>query len=374
MIHIYNPEGGSEADGVRYAQVLVEMHEEPVTWEKFTASFYKEGSTNRVDIYMPVVTFFLSLVTSDPHWLFFIFAIVFGYFYSRNIWFVLEKMPDKLGFSFISFIACYMLLCPIWNINAVRMWTALHVFVYGALPYIYNSDRSKLVWCLVSIFIHFSFILPFIIFILYHFIPKSVTVFYCIYLFTFFIEAINFDSVRSFLMLVLPDFLLSRVDIYINEDLAQSDNEAMSAVNFYIRLSYQIIKWTIAVAFFVICFYGKKWLQSNKSLYNLVCISLFTYALFNIVSLLPQGVRFLEISKMFSFISIILFFAFIPNKYNNNKIRMTFKGMSLVLLVPILFFLRKGCDYYGVSLFFNPIVNLFVDDNQPIIQFVKSVF
>jgi hypothetical protein len=373
MIHIYDPVGGTEADGVRYAERLVNMHNETVSWENFTASFYSED-INMIDIFVPLLTYLLARVTVNSSWLFLIFGLVFGFFYSRNIWFVLEKLPGKLCFSLVGLITCYMLLCPIWEINAVRMWTALHIFIYGALPYLYNSDRSKLFWCVLSVFVHFSYVLPLIILIIYYFIPKSTTVLYCIYLITFFIETINLEQINTVLTSLLPNFLFSRVNMYVNENVLQSLQEAQNSTNFYILLSNQIIKWGIAIAFFAICFYGKKWIKNSQSLYNIVCFSLFTYTIFNIVSLVPQGVRFIQISNMFSFISIILFFALIPNKYKSTNIRLIFNGISIALLAPIIFFLRRGCDYYGISLFFNPIATLFIDDNQPIIQFVKSIF
>ena len=160
LIHIYFPEGIEDGyDGTRYAQNFITLHQQDFSLNNFISSFFSDEGF--VDIYQPVITFLLSIVTGNPHLLFLIFAIVFGFFYSRNIWFILRKFPNTIGFPLIILTLFFMLICPIWEINGVRMWTALHVFVYGALPYLYNYDRSKIIWCFISLFFHFFFLLLF---------------------------------------------------------------------------------------------------------------------------------------------------------------------------------------------------------------------
>jgi hypothetical protein len=59
----------------------------------------------------------------------------------------------------------------------------------------------------------------------------------------------------------------------------------------------------------------------------------------------------------------------------NFKLQVFVKYLALLLVLPILFRLRVGTDYYGSSLFWGNFVSaIFIDDNVPIIDFMKSIF
>jgi len=373
MIHIYFPEGGSGTDGTRYVQQLIELNHKPVSIDNFVSSFYENGKY--IDIYQPTITYLLSIITDNPRLLFLIFALVFGFFYSRNIWFVLDKFPKIIGIPLILLTFYYILICPIWEINGVRMWTALHVFVYGALPYLYNSDKSKLIWCFTSLLVHFSFFLPLSILLVYRFIPKSINFFLFFYIISFFIKELNLEHVGNFLSSFMPSFLSRRIDSYTNEDYARKIIDLKSNLNFYVEGFKTLIGWAISILLFVSCVWGKEIIKTHKALLNLLCFSLFIYAICNILASIPSVGRFITLSQMFAFVSVIFFYIFFKqNKYRKKGISLAFKLTPVILLLPIILSLRMGCDYYGISLFFNPFFALFVDDNKPIIQFVKSVF
>jgi len=373
MVHIYFPEGESSSDGVRYAQQLIDLHQQPVPFENFTSLFYEDGQF--VDIYQPIVTYLLSTVTDNPRWLFLIFAVVFGFFYSRNSWFVLERFPKTVAFPLFLLSFYYILICPVWEINGVRTWTALHVFVYGALPYLYNSDKSKLIWCGASCLFHFSFFLPVTVLLMYHFIPKSINYLLAFFLISLFIKEIDLEQIRSFILTYAPSFIHNRADMYANEDYAQTINDLKSNLNFYMEGSKMFVQWVAAILLFVSGVWGKKIVETNRSLKNLLCFSLFIYAISNILSLIPSFGRFIVLSQSFAFASLIFFYiSYKQSQFINKTIAVSFKMIPLLLFLPIIVKLRFGSDFYGISLLFNPIAALFVDDNQPFIHYIKSIF
>ena len=92
-IFIYWPEGtiwGEGADGSRYALDLMRYHSSGITLSGVFASYALNGG-GQIDFYQPLLTFIVSRFTDNGHVLFAVFAFVFGFFYSRNIWFVLER-------------------------------------------------------------------------------------------------------------------------------------------------------------------------------------------------------------------------------------------------------------------------------------------
>jgi len=367
LIHIFNPVGGTGADGIRYAMRLAELRMQPISWEAFVANFYQEGGS--VDIYQPLVTYIVAQFTGNPHWLFMVFSIVFGFFYSRNLWFVMERLPERLTFPIVVLTLYFALICPIWQINGVRMWTALHIFVYGALPYVYGGNRSKLGWCVVALFVHFSYFIPLMILIAYRFVPKSITFLFILYLITLFINQIDLQQVRSFLSF-LPDFLMPRVESYTNEQYASKIAERKSFYSFHVVFSAQIVRWSIPILLAVICTYGKKLVKGDDRLKKLLCFSLFFLSIANVLALIPSGGRFSTIALMFA-LPAILFFLIENQSETRVSVIYMFTIIGLLLFIPIVLSFRVGSDFYGISLLLNPIASFFVNDTVPFIQYVK---
>ena len=374
MIHIYFPDDIIDVyDGYRYARTLIELHNEPVSLENFTASFYKDGEF--LDIYQPVLTYILSIITGNPRWLFLIFAIVFGFFYSRNIWLILEKFPKKTGIVLLLFTLYYALICPVWEINGVRMWTAFHVFAFGALHYLYYNEKPKLIWCFSSILIHLSFFIPVTILIAYLLMPKSLKYYLAFYVVSIFVNEVGVEQIRLFFISISPSFLTSSINAYVNEDYSQKLIEVQSSYNFYIEWSRMIVKWLVAVVLCTACIWGEKIIKTRKEMLHLMCFTLFLCALSNLLSLviILSGSRFIALSHFFAFFSMILFYIhYLQSDYRQKGVSILFRTTAILLILPIIVVLRMGCDYYGFSLLLNPLAVLFVEDNQPVIQFVKS--
>lgn len=375
LIHIYSPDMMvDEFDGYRIVEQFISFHQNTLSFDEFLSLFYQEDGMF-VDLYLPVITYFLSIVTGNPRFLFFVFALIFGFFFSRNIWFVLEKFPSTIGLPLVVITIYYILICPIWIIDGGRMGTAIQVFVFGALPYLYNSDKSKLIWCIASLFIHFSMFLPLAILLVYYFVPKSVYLLLSFYILSIFIMNLNLEVVRDLLSSYLPSFLLRRVDWYTNESYAQHYMEAKSNLNFYVEGSKLTVRWVVTVLFLVSGILGNKIIHANEALKRFFCFSLFIYSIANIISFIPSAGRFIPLSQMFAFVSFLIFHIFYKQgKIKKKEINFVFNTVPALILFPIIYSLRVGCDYYGISLFLNPVAALFVDDNQPIIHFFKSIF
>src|SRR5665647_3087583 len=91
IIFIYYPDGGSTADGRFYAESLEKMYSSTESFNEIWKNLYA-GEPILIDVYQPLITFLISRFTGNPHFLFLCFAIVFGYFYSRNLWYIFERI------------------------------------------------------------------------------------------------------------------------------------------------------------------------------------------------------------------------------------------------------------------------------------------
>ena len=167
-----SPEG---MDSSRYMLKLRYLHEQPLSFESFASSIYLTQDT--VDLYEPTVTYIISRVTDNGSILFAVFGLIFGYFYSRNIWMLFEHLDIKANLLLYLMIITFAFVIGFWSLTGVRMWTAAHIFFYGTSKYLIKSNKKGLLIAALSILVHFSFILPCIVLGVYLFRRNSLRLF-----------------------------------------------------------------------------------------------------------------------------------------------------------------------------------------------------
>lgn len=351
-IFIFNPVSGSGADGVRVAQGLVDMSIQKTGVNDLIKNLYVEDGT--VDIYQTLTTYLVSRFTSNPHYLFLILAIVFGFFYSRNVWRVLNYITSNKNETYIwLFIVMLILLNPIWNINGGRMWVALHVFIYGLFGYFFDGKPTKLVWAVVSVFIHFSFLFPLLLLMILAFLPKRNTeIYFLFFIISTVINDINIITLKNTIEGYLPGFLTYKVDAYMNEDLVSSISDGYKDWSTYLYVSKYM---NIAFKYILLLVF---WLNRNIIIENSVSKNiLYTYLFFggciNILSGIPSMGRFVTLEDFIMF-SLLLFC--IGKVSISAQTKDVLKYSSLLLILPILLALRIGSIYYGHSLFWENFV------------------
>lgn len=368
LVFIYDPEGGTGSDCERYASWLIEMHNKGVSFNTLQQLFF----TEYLDLYQPLVTFIVSIFTSNPTVLFFIFAIVFGYFYSRNIWFVLDKTNNKLSLSAWVIVIALLLVCPIWYINGVRMWTATQVFIYGLLPFIIEKDKSKLFWCYASLLFHFSFLFPAVLLSFLILLPFNTNIAITIYVLSQMVSSLNLVTINGFLNGLGFGMYEKRINSYANENYADILSIAKAQQSAYLSLFESVYKYSFFLMTLITYFYLKK-IRQDKWLLRFFCYTLLFVSAFNVVSNIPSGIRFTTIS---TFLLLTLFLLF-KDKFHIQKYNFFLNIFSLMLITQILLNIRKGAYSLGIDVFFqNFITVFFIENNITIdhyIEYFKSI-
>lgn len=380
VVFIYYPEGttlGVGADGGRYVLELENFYENGFDFLSVFAQYRLEKGS--LDFYQLLVTYLVSCFTNNGHVLFSVFAIVFGFFYSRNIWYVLDRLPNNKQGIFIFLTILFFLICPITQINGVRMWTALHVYVYALMPYLLDRDKSKL-WCLaLAPLIHFSFLYVSLLGFAYVMLPerlKSASRFLqLVALFTYIasllFNSLNVDAVGGMLMEYSPESYEDRIEMYVSQDVLDRRAEGAALANWYIAVSGILKKWTIAVLLIFLFPCMKKYFKGEYGLNRLYLFALFLGAFANIMSLIPSGGRFQILSMMFMVPVILLSIMWIPKA--DSYYGMT-KTAMLFLLIPVVVDFRRLFDFFGITAVFgNFFTAFFLESNVPLIEFVKQL-
>jgi len=361
---------GVGADSVRYAMALERMYNSSLTWDTLKDTFYGGGNAG-TDIYQPIITFLVSRFTGNAHILFCVFAVVFGFFYSRNIWYVLSKCPQKFGFQLGVFFVSLALLTPIWQINGVRMWTALQVFMYGFLPYILDNDKSKIWWSYCAFLFHFSFLILIALLLIYQFTPHKRLPYLILFILTFFVGELDAAIVREKLLGLGLTAFDAKIITYTADHVVESMKEGVDSYSWHVILSQNMSKY-IYQGFIVISYLALRKVNISKQriLNDLFCAAALFYSFSNIVASIPSGGRFVLPAQMLSIITAIMIFPLLTN----GNIRSLYTLAAWGLIYPIIFSIRAGMDFWGISLLItNPVTCWFFEDNTPIIEFIKSV-
>ena len=361
----------SLADSARYSQQFKTLYADSPSFTDYMANLYDEEGS-KLDLYQPIVTWLLSQFTGNSQWLFGTFALVFGFFWFKSLLLIRAIMPVHLGGLLLLSLLVLALINPIWNINGVRMWTAVQAFFYGLLLVNLKQDKKGYWFLVLSMFIHFSLSIALVVYVLFRILPsKNLTILYGIYLITFFLAEVDLGVLRGYFE-QLPSFLQSRKS-YLGDEYAAGLIVSKQALAVHIVL-YNILLKYIAVSLiswlFITHFYKQKGLNSEFS--NWFAIVLFFSSFTNLASQIPSGGRFAVLSNLIVVVSFIWFLS----QEQRTKVSPVIQNfIKVCFLYMIVVQVRIGLDYTGIFFFAgNPIINLMIQDQIPFITFIKALF
>ncbi len=340
------------ADGYAYQARFIEIAHQEISAASFSEYLNSERSSS-IDILEPFISYTLAQFTDDPRMLFAVYGLIFGFFYSRNMWYVLEHNYKWTYVNVLIFIL-FAFSVGIWQINGFRFWCAAHIFFYGVFPFVTEKKKKYVVFILLSAFMHFAFLLPIAIFMIYYFAGNRSQIYFIFFLVTFFIAELDIGAIREVLMVYLPDVFSSKIDAYTSDKYVEVlDDRSANSTIFNLINSY-VSSFVRASPLFIIYFKLRKHKES-KVLYNLLCFTLLFYAFANILMLLPSGPRFMSIASLFTFALVFIYLQYVPHRFLQ---RFIYVISPLAFYVIVYTFRIIGKDTFSVYSFSNPIVNL----------------
>jgi len=355
-------------DAQSYISWFQEFCNAKYDFNSFLGLLYSEGSIF-VDVFTPFVLYIVSKFTNDYRLLFTVFAFLFGYFYSRNIWYLIEKTKGELSPYNKVFLLIFALIIPFWYIYAIRFWLAAQIFFFGVLRFTYDGNRKGILLAILSVLVHFSFVFPVSIFLIYLVVGNRVNVFFIFFILSFFISQIDLTFVRETLIAYTPVAFHSRVNGYVNEDTAANLNEVLTGAAWYAVWYKKLLNIAIAILILMVFTKGKEIWSKRTDMLRLLSFSLLFGGFANIFSVIPWVNRFLAVSNLFS-ISFLFFYFYLNNIERTSK-------RIFIYLIPFLFFyfvvaIRTGFDGTGIFAFIsNPLIAPFLDSQISLIDLIK---
>jgi len=286
---------GYTGDGVAYRIKFNRISNYDTNEFQYLVDDYVEFDKGEKDIYAIATTFMVSRVTSNYHWLFGVYAIVFAFFMLKSLRFLTEQ--KEFTNSLFCFLLAIMFIMsnPIFNINGVRFWTAAWIGVYCLFQIFRNNDKRYIVLACLTPLVHVSFIVYLVVILIALLTKKSNQLWIVLFILSFFVSEVSFfflESVETY----LPEFISRTIRIYTDPEIIATRQES--------EVWYQFIfSWPpkFIVNIMILFFYkNRKLIEHFPKSYNLYLFLLVWMAFVNFTMLIPSlGGRFFQLALPF---------------------------------------------------------------------------
>lgn len=358
-----------EADAYVYAYSLETMAKPGYSLNDLFASYFRPDS-GVLDIAQRLITFLVSRFTTDYRFLFAVFGIFMGYFLSRIVWFLIDRTSGKLDLFSILILFAFSMVIGIWDIGGVRWNVAAVMFVFGVLQYIVYGKKRALWLLACTIFVHWSFIIALAVFLLYIFVGNRSLIYFGLFLVSILIADLNLDIVRDLFTSYAPAPLLESRGSYLNEVYIEHLAEDAETAAWYYFGGGMALKWYLFAFAIIFYFWGIKRNKEHPEMASLFNFALLYFGIFNILSVIPSVMRFVEAGF---FLMLAVLFYNIERIQGTLSMVLRFTGIP-VLLLYIVIRLRFGFDYIGTwSILGSPIFIYFTDNKTPLIDIIKEL-
>lgn len=359
------PNDGVDAN--RYRDNLVNMHSQrDLSWSGFIGLLYVEG-TNFLDVFQPLITFFISRFTDSQRVLFSVFGLVFGFFYSRNLAMIMEQFKDRIPKKIWPLLILFAMLVAFWQINGFRFWTATHMLLYGGLLVILYKKPIGYLFIFLTPLMHFAFIFPALIFAFYLVAGDRTLIYFALFILSLFFIQLQVDSFLGYLP-QLPSVYQAKVSDYTGDQYLSRVSISGTGMNWYVTFRGLAVRYMMYVFLVLVFVYRRKQIR-EYGLNSLFSFALLFISIANITKNIPSFGRYLLVSEMFIAVLMILFFYY---NLGTRLMRYLYPAMLMVIGLYVIVEIRFGMDFMSLAtLMANPFIAGFFTNEVPLIEFIK---
>ncbi len=344
--------------------------ERDMNFDYFISRLYSED-VSFVDTLMPLLKFAVSRVTASPDIFYGVLGFIFGYFFSRNIHFLLNFYRVKLPIYSLPFIFMFAFTVAPWEINSFRFWLATHIFVYGCFRMFTKKSKLSYLYIAITPFIHFGFIFSIILFALYKVIGNRIKLYFILFIASILLNEISIQSVKALIPQTSVGVLDKKTSGYTSEGYIEERNETAQQRNWYVLLKAKPVKYlTMLIVIFIYYYYRKRIVASE--LLPFFCIALFIFSIsYMLMNSIPVFGRYNRLGQLFLYGVLFLFFT----KYKDEEMSWHKKIFPFYIMAAALFIIvdiRSSFDTMTIdTLISNPLFSVFYRSHEPVINFIK---
>ncbi len=304
------PTGSDDMDIVRRRDNFVTLSaDDQMTFVEFKNRLFNEESWT-ADLVEPFLIFIVAQITTNYHILFLIYGVLFGFFYSRNICYVVDQLKGKLTGNSLTILITFSLLVAFWQINGFRFWFAAHVFFYGVIPFLIEKKSNRIYLAFLTPLIHFSFLFAVIPLLIYLLLGNRMIAYFIIFFVSIFIAEIDMKFLEP-VFSYLPGVIEKKATGYTSDYYAEFIDELDTVdLNWYAAYKDRILNVFVVIVLVLSFLFNREFARSRY--YSIISFTLLFMGVSQIFKSIPSMDRFLTVGYLFAFTFILLF-----SVYNN---------------------------------------------------------
>lgn len=359
-------------DAASYRNKLVEAHQSEWTFSDFTHTLYNpEIRQGETDLLEPLLKWAVSTFTSDYRVLFLFFALVYGYFYSRIIWFVLDEFGYQKSAFYVLLITCFAIVSPIWYISGFRWYTALTFNFYFLLLYWKHDKLKYLIYGLGAIFIHYSFTLLIPIYLIFIFVRTRVNLLFILFLASQFVSQVDVQLVSGLMpRSILPEVFITESEGYLSESRVEALSSVRADKVWYAKIYGDWFKWSLIFCVSLIFIRKRDQIMQNDWLLKIFSATFYTFFIATLLQNLPSMGRFHSLAFYCGFLAVISYLSIYSGAIKLKRILALFASPGLILYAAIV--VKNGLETFSILTFLgNPIIALITNIDISFIDFIE---
>ena len=326
------------------------------------------GNSRLLDVFLPLLKYGISRFTDNANVFYGILGLLFGYFFSRNIWFLLNYAKRKLNKYEILSICIFAVTIAPWEINSFRFWMGAHVFVYYITKVLLLKKNKYIIGMATAPFIHFGLFVALLFYFVYRIAGNRLRIYVYMLFVSIFFNAISASQVQALIPKTSITQLDKKSDSYTSDEYIEGRESTATNLNWYVTLKSKPLYF---ITIFIILFlYHKKRKELLKSPYlSYLCFTIFFMAVsYMLMNAVPTFYRYFRMTLLMFYGFLFLFFLSENSKW--------YKNIYKFHLIAALFFsiieIRIWFDSATVdTLVSNPVVSMLYQTYQPVINVIK---
>lgn len=347
---------GEGKDAERYAMELVSLHHSNIGFASYLSDYTETKQDN--DYYAAILLYGVSRVSGNPQLFFGLAALIMGLFFAKTAWIIINR-TQKHPLVYLLIVAM-LLASPIWKINGVRWWTALYVFLYGILSFLFDKKPRKLIWCIIAVLIHFTFLFAVYVVVIWLVLPKKKLAPYVV-VFTI------LSLMSSFDLSSWSDWIARLIPSFYNEEkiIGYMTFEYTATHNWFADSGRYVSIYTNMYLVLVSFFKCRDLIKKDDLLRKFFILMLVISSLCLFINFAPWGRRFIDLSNFISF-------AWLCCAISIPEFRERAKNAFTIAVPFVLYFIgfqiNKGLYSIGLyNMFFGNFITVFLyNDNIPL--------
>ncbi len=246
---------------------FVEIAKKPTSELYIILTDFVNMRGEELDIYAPLANFIVSRFTDNSAYVFALHALMFGFFYLKSITFLYDEHKGKISRNSMLFLFMFITLFSIHQINAVRYYTAMWMWIYGALLLLSRKNLKYIGYCLGASLIHFGITSATAVLLLFYILGPRDKIYIPLVFVTFIVGNLFPPQILVQLGTAINETAEKRATSYTNEEIQATRSEGFRDAAWFILLRSDALHDYLLFSLAYIKFKGRDFIWDVKQKY-----------------------------------------------------------------------------------------------------------